>query len=193
MEVLVDTKHLRHVAERGEIHGTLPIVCGHEVQKHDGILVEVVVLDFPSDFVHDLVFHALGHDAVAKASLFVDGKFHITAGHIVVGITHVTLHRFGVVEEVDDLFQLDILALEIVFFLNRHGFVDAIIVFLLGQGERKLLGLIYLAAHLVDIPVTARKHVVAHAHIGAEAFDLLNIPQGEGVVVATGEDDRIGR
>ncbi|MBO7685954.1 MAG: hypothetical protein J6V72_06215, partial [Kiritimatiellae bacterium] len=37
------------------------------------------------------------------------------------------------------------------------------------------------------------EHTQFLAHVGAEAFHFLHIPQGEGVVVATGEDDGVFR
>ena len=47
--------------------------------------------------------------------------------------------------------------------------------------------------HLVDIPVGLQVAQVAHAGVGAHAFRLLVVPQGEGVVVAVVDDDGIGQ
>ena len=47
------------------------------------------------------------------------------------------------------------------------------------------------ALHLGDIPVGGEVTEVHHAHVGAIAFHLLQIPQREGVVVAIGEDNGV--
>ena len=47
------------------------------------------------------------------------------------------------------------------------------------------------AAHLVDIPVCLQVAEVADAGVSPEVFDILVVPQGEGVVVAVGEDDGV--
>ena len=137
--------------------------------------------------------HAFWNNAITYAGLFVDSKLHIAARDVIVGAAYVTFHCLGVVDEVDDLLQLHLFALEVIFLFDRYRFVDAVVVFFLGQCERKFLGFIHFAPHLVNIPIAARKHVVAYTHIGAEAFHLLHVPQGEGVVIATGEDDRVRR
>jgi threonine/homoserine efflux transporter RhtA len=53
------------------------------------------------------------------------------------------------------------------------------------------LALVGLAAHLVDVPIGVQQAEVHHAHVGADAFHLLGVPQREGVVVAVGEEDGV--
>ena len=119
VQIIGDAQYLRHIAERGEIHRTFPVVGGHEVKQHDSTLIEIIVFDFPCDFIDNAVLHALGHDAVADTSFLVDGEFHVTARYIIIGVVPITFHRFGVVKEVDDLLQLNLLALEVFFLFNR--------------------------------------------------------------------------
>ena len=45
--------------------------------------------------------------------------------------------------------------------------------------------------HLIDIPVGLQVGEVANAGVGAMTFHILVVPQGEGVVVAVGEDDGV--
>ena len=47
------------------------------------------------------------------------------------------------------------------------------------------------AYHLVDVPVGLQVAQVAHTGVGAHAFGVLVVPEGEGVVVAVGEDDGV--
>ena len=47
-------------------------------------------------------------------------------------------------------------------------------------------------AQLLDIPVGVEQAEVDHAHVAAQALDLLQIPQGKGVVVPVGKQDAVG-
>ena len=49
------------------------------------------------------------------------------------------------------------------------------------------------ATHLVNVPVRVEQAQVADAYIRADALHFLGVPKREGVVVAIGEDDGVGR
>ena len=57
------------------------------------------------------------------------------------------------------------------------------------HGQR--LGLVGSTLHLRDIPVGSQIAEVAHTCIRSHAFCILIIPEGEGVVVAIGEDNGV--
>ena len=72
-----------------------------------------------------------------------------------------------------------------------HIFVGACTVFETVPCDRQRWRLVCGTDHLVDIPVCLQIGEVADAGIRAHAFRILIIPQGEGVVVAIGEDDGV--
>ena len=59
--------------------------------------------------------------------------------------------------------------------------------------SESLMSSLYSAvAQLLDIPVGVQQAEVDHAHVAAQALDLLQIPQREGVVVPVGKQDAVG-
>ena len=48
------------------------------------------------------------------------------------------------------------------------------------------------ALHLADVPVSGQIAQVHGTHVGAVTFYLLQVPQGEGVIVTVAEDDTVG-
>ena len=83
-----------------------------------------------------------------------------------------------------ELVRVDDVALLV---LERAGaqHVDGLVVQLDGD-----LGL--FVAQLANVPVGVQQAQVDDAHVLAEAFDLLDVPQRERVVVAVGEHERVG-
>ena len=55
------------------------------------------------------------------------------------------------------------------------------------DGQR--IGLVGLRLHLVDVPIGLQIRKVADTNVGTITFDLLVVPQREGVVITIGEDD----
>ena len=87
------------------------------------------------------------------------------------------------------LIELDDLLLE--GGIDLYVFVGASTVFETAPGDGHAGRVVGRAAHLVDIPVGLQVREVADAGIGAHTFGILVVPEGEGVVVAIGEDDGV--
>ena len=68
-----------------------------------------------------------------------------------------------------------------------YELVRAVEVLLLRNGKRQGPTFIRGPFHLVDIPVRTKQGRVHDADIRPDAFDFLDVPQGEGVVVAVGD------
>ena len=70
-------------------------------------------------------------------------------------------------------------------FISTRAILDT---FPRDRHRRRVVG---RTAHLVDVPVGLQIREVADAGVGTHTLYVLIIPQGEGVVVAIGEDDRV--
>ena len=96
---------------------------------------------------------------------------------VVLRVVHDILHHVGQILRCLDLVPG-----------NQHV-AGSLFVHLLGHPDGCRFAVVGLALHLVKIPVGSGQGKVAYPDVGAVAFNLLHVPQGEGVVVPVGEQD----
>ena len=183
------------------VDGALPVVVRQDVHHHDvglGEGIHAVGVHIP----HQPVDHEggiLGGDgAVGQHLRLIDRQREAGGdGASVDRIAAVLLHQEeaprmvegGRLHVVHHGLQVDIL---VVGGLEVEDIAGAVLVLVPGHGNGQRLGLVGLALHLIDVPAGAQQHQVADTHVGTVAFDLLGVPEREGVVVAEGEEDGVG-
>ena len=220
-EVVVQAELVLLSYADGDVDGTLPVGFGQHFEHHQLALVEgalgmVVALRILGA---ELDRHVVG-DGVARqqhAAAAYGFLVHLD-DHAVRGdyLQFLVLVAYPVLQDVlqfvgiltEFLLYVDLgfgVACESFFFGLRVEGVDALLVFGLdsdvfvgsldvvhavpGDGERRRV--VGRTLHLVDVPVGVEVRQVAGAGVGAEAFGLLVVPQGESIVVAIGVDDGV--
>ena len=171
----------------GKVDGSFPVEVSEQIQQHEFATIDIILLDGDRNRIQDQVGIFFFDDSGGQHILFIDGNHQLFRGDIVDGSVPQGGFCSGVIafEELDSLFDGDR-------FIEEVLYRDELIVvgiFPTGQGEGHRVGVIAFEFHLVDIPFAAE---VAHVHdtdIGSFAFDLLGIPEGEGIVIAVVHDN----
>ena len=199
------------------IYRTRPSALGYHLKHHQVALVESVLSLERNDHLvgygvgchhHAALLHGLlvdghvervGRYHVGQVSASGESLYHIEVllGESVVAnpVLENVLQLKGIVaEQLLGLVRVSLVHLADAFFqlrLHLHILVGAGAIFKSTPRDGHRRRVVGRTAHLVDIPVGLQVGEVAHAGIGAHAFGLLVVPQGERVVVSVGEDNRV--
>ena len=175
-----------------KVDGTFPVVGADQVQQHHRVLGDVTVGDLPTDFGNNLVCVFEVHRTGLHNARRINRNAQAVGGEAVdlLGLA------FDVVFVVEGVFQHFVDRYKLAFVLLLGVDVDhiarALAVLLLRDAERHRVRVVGFALHLIDVPIGVEQREVDHAHICAVAFDLLHVPEREGVVVSIGEQDGVG-
>ena len=189
LEVVQQPEVLHDIGLRG-VDGAFPVEIGQQVENDQLVFLQ---RRFAQVHVHRIDHQRavlLAHDARSDGVLLVHRNGDALRGDVV---------GLGAVGE--QAFAARVLAADEVHHLaDGHRTVDGIDdgnevvgvgVFAAGKRQRHRCRLVGPGLHLVDVPLAAQVGGVHHPHVGAHAVHLLVEPQGERVVVAVVQDDRI--